>query len=67
MVINGEKIAELRVSKGLSQEELGHMVGVSNVAIHYVETGKKPVQVSVLASIANVFGVTVDSLLKQSA
>lgn len=35
----GERIKELRLQKGLSQEELGAMIGVKKAAINKYETG----------------------------
>ncbi|MCL2215801.1 MAG: helix-turn-helix domain-containing protein [Defluviitaleaceae bacterium] len=62
-MINGAKIKQLREDTGISQAELGKEAGVSSVAIHYVETGKKSVQINTLAFIASALGVSVDDLL----
>ena len=35
----GERIKQLRVNKGLSQEELGALIGVQKAAIHKYESG----------------------------
>lgn len=35
-----EKIKELRISKGLSQEQLGELIGVKRAAINKYETGR---------------------------
>lgn len=35
----GEKIKQLRIAKGLSQEQLGALIGVKKAAIHKYETG----------------------------
>ena len=40
--VTGRKLQQLRVSRGLSPEQLGNGVGVSGRTIRRVEEGKRP-------------------------
>lgn len=57
----GSIIAELRKSKGATQDELGSAVGVSAQAVSKWETGGTP-DIELLPAIADFFGVSIDSL-----
>lgn len=57
----GEAIARYRKAVGLTQEELGTAVGVSAQAVSRWECGGAP-DVSLLPSVANALGVSIDSL-----
>lgn len=59
----GLLIRELRQSKGMTQTELGALLGVSDRAISKWETGKGLPDISMISSIANVFGVGTKQLL----
>lgn len=59
----GQKIAQAREKKGITQTELAEKVGVSSVFICRVESGYKVPGVFVLKEIAKTLDVTVDSLL----
>ncbi len=37
----GRKVAELRKSRGVTQQDLAERIGMSVVAIAYIETGKR--------------------------
>ncbi len=60
----GEKIRGLRKRLGLSQEELAEKLGVSRQAVSKWETGSDIPAAGKLKEIADFFGVTVDSLLR---
>lgn len=62
----GSIIAELRKSKGATQEELGNAVGVSAQAVSKWETGGTP-DIELLPAIADYFGVSIDSLFGRDA
>lgn len=49
----GAKIRRLRTEEGLSQEELGHVLGKSHAAISDIERGKTDLSVLDLLLIAN--------------
>ncbi|MCD8378734.1 MAG: helix-turn-helix domain-containing protein [Lachnospiraceae bacterium] len=60
-MIIGDKIAELRKEKGLTQEQLGALVGVSSQAVSKWENGGTP-DVELLPLIADTLGVSLDGL-----
>ena len=59
----GEYIYNLRKQKGLSQAELGALVGVSNKAVSKWETGHGFPDVSTISTLADVLGVSERILL----
>lgn len=56
-----ERIAALRKERGLTQEQLGKMVGVSSQAVGKWERGGAP-DVELLPILAGQLGVTIDAL-----
>lgn len=60
----GDFIYRLRREKGLSQSELGDMVGVSNKAVSKWETGEANPDISLLKPLSDALGVTADELLE---
>ncbi len=60
-------IKKMRRDAGMTQRELGHKVGVSFQAISQYETGTAEPRVETLRKIADVFGCTVDELLRGEA
>ncbi|GEM_PF-813796 len=58
-----KKIKELRARKGLTQEALGKIVGVSTSMIGMYETGARNPSYEVLLKIADCFNVSTDFLL----
>lgn len=56
-----DRIAELRKERGLTQEQLGQLVGVSAQAVSKWEKGGAP-DVELLPALADRLGVTIDSL-----
>lgn len=59
----GNFLYELRTEKGLSQSELGEMMGVSNKAVSKWEMGISKPRPAMLVVLASFFGVTVEELL----
>lgn len=60
----GEKLKGLREKKGLTQKELGEMLGISARLVSYYETNKTiPNDPTILNSIASIFNVSLDYLL----
>lgn len=59
----GNFIYELRTEKGLSQSQLGDMLGVSNKAVSKWEMGASKPRPDMLVTLASLFNVTVDELL----
>ena len=64
-MVDGKKIKALRETAGLTGEQLGNDIGISQSMIAHIERGFKQPNIETLARMANVFGVTVDELLKK--
>lgn len=58
-------IKKMRLTVGMSQEELAKASGVSRVAIARYETGERVPSVIIAARIANALGCKVDDLIKE--
>ena len=56
----GKNIALLRRAKGLTQAELGDLLGVSNQAVSKWESEMSMPDVMLLPEIAKVFGVALE-------
>lgn len=59
----GGFLYELRTEKGLSQSQLGDIMGVSNKAVSKWEMGVSKPRPAMLVVLASFFGVTVEELL----
>ena len=59
-----EKLQRMRKEKGMSQETLAEMLDVSRQAISKWESGQSYPETEKLITISEIFGVTIDSLLK---
>lgn len=59
----GERLRELRESRGLRQSDIADAIGISSVMIVNYEKGVKSPQIEKLKLLADFFGVTVDYLL----
>lgn len=60
----GERIKELRETKGTSQQELACVVGVSREKIAKIEAGEREAKAQDIILIADYFGTTTDFLLR---
>lgn len=60
----GEWLAHQRESRGLTQGEVGDMLGVTKVAVHYWETGKRKLFASALFDYCSVLGVDPQDLVE---
>jgi len=65
--MKGPVLRQLRTLLNLSQEELGKKVGVSASAIGMYEQGRREPDHEILCRLAEVFGVSTDYLLGESA
>ena len=57
------RIYELRTQKGLSQKELGAILGVSNKAVSKWETGTAIPKTETLIKLAEVFEISTEELI----
>ena len=60
----GERVRELRIKKGISQEELAELSGLHRTYISSVELGKRNVSIINIYALAKALGTTPDKLLK---
>lgn len=58
------KIKELRLNHGLTQEELAQKVGVRRETIVFLESGKYNPSLKLAHEVAEVLGATVDELFQ---
>lgn len=63
MLVFGRKLKELRISRGLTQTELGVMVGVTKVSICCYEKGTRTPTLETLIDLADALGVKIMELL----
>lgn len=61
----GKNIARLRISRGLSQTDLGKEIGLTASAVSNIETGRSYPSVDTLIKLADYFCITVDPLLTE--
>lgn len=59
----GYKIAEARIAKGWSQQELADKMGTTQQTIQRYEAGARDIKSSVLIKLSSVLGVTISYLL----
>ena len=63
----GKQISHLRAAKGLSQEDLANDLQVSRQSISKWETDTSVPELDKLLKLSEVFGVTLDELVKGPA
>lgn len=60
----GKRLADIRKSRGVTQQQLAEAVSMSVVAIAYLETGKRFARIGTLAKIAKTLKVDISELFK---
>lgn len=60
----GKRVAEVRKSRGLTQQELAGSLNISLVSIGYIETGKRWPRLATLHRIAKQLKVPVEELFR---
>lgn len=60
----GKRVAEVRKSKGVTQQQLAEHISMSVVAIAYIETGKRWARLGTLNKIAKSLKVDIQELFK---
>jgi len=58
----GLRIRQLRLAKGLTQEQLAHLSGISRQYIGDVERGERNIAIVNIQKIARALGVTLSEL-----
>ena len=66
VVCKVNRIKDLRVSKGWTQDQLGEKVGCSGVAIGRYERALRDLDVATILRLCDIFGCTADYLLGRS-
>lgn len=61
--MNGYKIAEARIAKGWSQQDLAEKLGTTQQTIQRYEAGARDIKSSVLVKLSAALGVTISYLL----
>lgn len=59
----GRKIKQLRISKGLTQDEVGNMLGLSRASINNIENGRHRIQLHILYSYTSILQTPLPELL----
>ncbi len=60
----GENIKEFRLEKGLSQQKLAQLIGVSQKAVDYWERSVNEPKASYIIAMVRVFGITFDDFFE---
>ena len=66
IIDTGERIRELRIAAGLSQEELAELSSLNRVTIAKYETGRIEPGAQALSRIADALDVSTDAILGKS-
>lgn len=61
--ILGKKIKRLRKSKGLTQDEVSALLGLSRASINNIENGRHRIQLHVLYGYSNLLETSIHDLL----
>ena len=61
-----QRLHQLRKERGMSQEELGNLLGIQKTAIYKYEKGLTSIPQNKIAKICDIFGVPADYLLGRS-
>lgn len=59
----GQRLAEFRKSRNMSQQDLADGIGLTNTSIANIEAGRQRVYLHQLFRIANAFGVTLNDIM----
>ena len=62
MATFAERVKELRLEHGLTQDKLGKVIGVKHFSIYSYEKGRACTEMKSLVAMADYFGVSIDYL-----
>lgn len=60
----GRRLKELRLERGLSQEQLAHLAGLDRTYISSCEAGRRNVTLRTIDRLANALGVDVTEMVR---
>jgi transcriptional regulator with XRE-family HTH domain len=63
LVYFGQRVRALREERGLSQENLAHLVGMAQARLPAIEAGRRDVRLTTIRRFAQALGVTLSELL----
>lgn len=61
----GQRVRELRITKGYSQEKLAEISDLDRTYIPSIEAGRRNASLVVVEKIAKAFNITISELLNQ--
>jgi len=61
----GDRIREFRFQKGISQQRLAELLGVSRPTISQMENGERKISAEELDALSKIFNISADNLLKK--
>ena len=61
----GQRVKELRLTKGYSQEKLAELADLDRTYIPGIEAGKRNVSLAVVEKIAKAFDLSISQLLNE--
>lgn len=59
----GNKLVSVRKSKGLTQQDVADIIGISRAALSYYEKGERTIDVEVLYKLCSLYKISADYLL----
>ena len=65
--ILGDRIADMRISRGITQFRLAEMTGLSRVYIGYIEQGKRSATILTYLDIVTALGYTLNDLVREDS
>ena len=60
----GDRIAQLRERKGMTQEELAGSIGITRAALSHYEKNRREPDYKILSKIADYFKVSIDWIIR---
>lgn len=64
--MRNKSIKDMRIEKGFTQEEMAEKLGISNVAYHLYETGKRNIPQDKAEKIAHIFDMKINDIFLPS-
>ncbi len=60
----GIVVRDLRLNKGISQEQLAYEAGIDRTYVGHIEKGSRNVSIEIIEKFANYFQMSISDLLK---